>query len=803
LKFEIQKNMNISKIVVIGAGTMGGGIAAHCANVGLDVTLLDMPAKAEAGDRNAIVRSLWERQLKARPAALYTPKHAERVRLGNTEDDFDAAIAQADWIIEVIVEQLEPKRALAARIDALRKPDAIVTSNTSGIPIGSIVEGRSDGFKAHFFGTHFFNPPRYLKLLEVIPHAGSDRALIDAFVAFAESRLGKSVVLCKDTPNFIANRIGAFVGQIRTYAAIDNGYTVEEVDVLTGPMIGNPKTGTFRLTDLVGLDVMTHVTGNLYELALNDESREFFKTPAIMQKLLDAKALGNKTGAGFYKTVQTASGKEFWSLDLNSGEYVAPSKPRFDVFAETREIELADRFKLIFDKFGEDRGGQYVIETTLHILAYAARRIPEIADLPSDIDAAMRLGFGSEMGPFQIWDAIGVKRGVELMREREIAVAPWVEAMLAQGVTSFYATTDGAVSGVHAPDPARPTAVVHRVLARPKAALVLRELAGTQRELKRNASAALFDLGDGVLGYAFHGKGNTIDQYVADIGNHALELLQQDRWRAMVIGNQGKDFCLGANIGIFLMAASDPKLMDSTLGVWQEWILNLRFAPKPIVSAVHQRALGGGAEMGLLASRMAVAAETYIGLVEFGVGVIPAFGGCKELLRRVVSPHITSDSVNALPYVQKVFETIAYAKVSESAAQARELGFLVKEDQIVLNDLNLLGAAKRIALEMADAGYTPPHREDKPIYALGKRGKAAMFTAVENLRWGGHISEYDAYMAKLLANVLSGGDLSAPQWVSEKHIMDLERAAFTEVVQQPKTQDRIAHVLKFGKPLRN
>jgi 3-hydroxyacyl-CoA dehydrogenase len=778
--------MNIENVVVIGAGTMGGGIAAHCANVGLNVTLLDMPASE--GDRNGIVKSLWERQLKARPAALYTPKHAERVRLGNTEDDFDAAIAGADWIIEVVIEQLAPKQALMARIDALRKPGAIVSSNTSGIPIGKIAEGRSAAFKQHFLGTHFFNPPRYLKLLEVIPTAHTDPAVVAAVTAFAESRLGKSVVVCKDTPNFIANRIGAFIGQVRTYAAVENGYTVEEVDVLTGPMIGNPKTGTFRLTDLVGLDVMAHVTTNLLELAKDDESRELFQTPPVMQKLIDAKALGNKSGAGFYKTVQTKDGKEFHVLDLQTGEYKPPTKPRFDVFAETRELELADRWRMIFDKFESDRGGQFVIETTLHILAYAARRVPEIADNPADIDKAMRLGFGSEMGLFEIWDAIGLKRAADMMREREIAVAPWVDQLIASGAQGFHgqATTAPASTGIAAPP-----------------ALKLSALANTPREIKRNASASLFDMGDGVLCYEFHGKGNTIDNYVADMGNHALELLQKPDWRGMVIGNQGKDFCLGANIGIFLIAAGDPKQMAGILDSMQQWIQNLRYSPKPIVTALRQRALGGGVEMGLLASRIAASAETYMGLVEFGVGVIPAFGGCKELVRRNVSPHVTNDSVNALPFLQKVFETIAYAKVSESAESARDLGFLVREDRVIVNDEHLLGSAKRMVIEMADAGYRPPARDAKSIYAIGKKGKAAMATAIDTLRWGKHISDYDAFMARTLAHVLCGGDLSQPQWVTEQHILDLERDAFITLVQQPKSQERIAFMLKNGKPLRN
>ncbi len=790
--------MNITSVLVIGAGTMGGGIAAHCANAGFDVTLLDVPA--QTGDRNATVKALWERQLKARPPAFFSAKTAERVRLGNTADDFEAAASQADWIIEAIVEQLEAKRALHARIDAARKPGAIVSSNTSGIPISSIAAGRSAAFQAHFLGAHFFNPPRYLKLLEIIPTPRTDAAVLRAMIDMADNRLGKSVVVCKDTPNFIANRIGAFAIQTRMSTAITQGYAIEEVDMLSGPLIGNPRTGTFRLADLIGLDVLAQVNNTLYDLALNDESRECFRLPAVMQRLIGQKSLGNKSGAGFYKTVQGEHGKELWALDLASGAYAPASNPSFDLVATTRALPLAERWRAIFDADSSERGARFVVDTTLEILAYAARRVPEISDSPADIDRAMSLGFGSEMGPFEIWDAIGVARGMALMKTRSITVAPWVEAMLAAGRTSFYTRVDDAPAEVY-----RPTtkASAPAVISRAPALIDLAEFAGTAREIARNAGASLFDIGDDVLCYTFHGKGNTIDLHVADMGARALELLQNDRWRGMVIGNQGKDFCLGANISIFQAALGDPKQLDATLSRFQTWVQNLRHAPKPIVTAVRQRALGGGAEMCLLAARVVASAETYMGLVEFGVGLIPAFGGCKELLRRNVSPHVTSSSVNALPYLQQVFETIAFASVSESAEQARDNGFLSHADVIVLNDEQLLGAARRSVLNLADTGYQAPRRDAKPIYAMGSKGKATLATAIDALRWSDRFSEYDATLARALAHVLCGGDLSAPQWVSEQHILDLERNAFVDLAQRPQTQDRIAHMLKYGKPLRN
>lgn len=791
--------MKIQNVVVIGAGTMGGGIAAHCANVGLNVTLLDIPAPE--GDRNGIVKSLWERQLKAKPAALFTPDVATRVTLGNTEDNLDA-VKHADWVVEVIIEQLEPKRELMAKLEPLLKPSTVVSSNTSGIPIHAIAEGRSESFRQRFLGTHFFNPPRYLKLLEVIPTAETSAEVVHAFTEFAESKLGKTVVLCKDTPNFIANRIGIFVGQYRSIAALDNGYTVEEVDVLTGPLIGNPKTGTFRLSDLVGLDVWAHVCGNLYELAPDDESRELFKLPEFAQKLLADKRLGNKSGAGFYKQMKQADGsKAFYALNLQTLEYEPPTKPRFDVYAATKEMELPERLKEIFSnpKWQEDRGGAYLIETTLPILAYAARRLPEIADTPWEVDKAMRFGFNAEMGPFDIWDAIGVAHGVELMKARELTVPAWVEGMLAAGHTTFYQSEAGRLVGVFSP-----TQQTYVPLERPKLNIQLKELSGTPRELKRNASASLLDLGDGVLGLEFHSKGNTIDAFTMDMGRAALDLLNKDEWRAMVIANQGKDYCLGANIGMFIMALGDPESLEKVAKDSQQFFMDLRFAPKPIVTGPRQRVFGGGVETVLIGARIVASAETYMGLIEFGVGLIPGWGGCKELLRRVVSPHLAADErVDALPYLQKVFETIGFAKVSESGEQARGLGFLTAQDVVVANDEQLIGVAKQTALAMAEAGYTPPDRHARSIYAIGSRGKAAMKMAINQLRWGGYISEYDAFIANKLAHVLCGGDLSAPTWVTEDYILDLEREAALSLLREPKTQDRIMFMLKNGKPLRN
>jgi 3-hydroxyacyl-CoA dehydrogenase len=803
---------SINRVAVIGAGTMGGGIAALIASVGIPVTLLDIPGQeltpedaakgltlASPQIRNRVVNTLWERQLKAKPAALFTADAAKLVTLGNLEDDFDR-IRDADWIVEVIVEQLQPKQELMARIDAIRRPHTIVSSNTSGIPIATIAEGRSESFRRHFLGTHFFNPPRYLKLLEVIPTPDTDPDVIAFMQQFGSHTLGKGVVIAKDRPNFIANRLGSFVGQIRMNYAIEQGYTVEEVDNLTGPLIGNPSTATFRLNDLVGLDVAAHVTKNLYDAVPDDESRELFKLPPIFERLLAEKRLGNKTGSGFYKRQKGEGGKsEFWPLNLETGEYQPPTKVRFESVGQVRKIEkLDDRLRAIFKHGAGDRAGDYIINTTLPILAYAARRIPEIADSILDIDNAMRWGFNAEIGPFEMWDALGVRKTADLMRQKDIAVAPWVDEMLQKGIQSFYRRIGNEVTGVY--DPAGGKYVP---VDRPATVIKLSELHGTPAELRRNDSASILDLGDGVLCLEFHSKANSLDPSIAEMGFAALKLLREDQWRALVIGNEGKDFCVGANLGLFIYAVQGGQytMIEQATKQLQDLLMAFRYAPKPVVVAPFKRVLGGGTEVALSGSKIVASAETYMGLVEFGVGLIPAGGGCKELLRRIIAPHV-KDGVDVLPYVQQVFETIAFAKVSESGPHAREMGFLHVSDQIVMNDEHLLGEAKQAALDLAE-DYRAPNPNDNPIYVLGRRGKAAMLTAIKQMEWGRFISDHDAKIARKLAHVLAGGDLSAPQWVSEQYILDLEREAFVSLMGEPKTQERIAHTLQTGKPLRN
>ncbi len=791
--------MRIQKAVVIGAGTMGGGIAALIAGAGIPVTLLDIPA-GEGPDRNAIVKSMWDRQLKSSPSALFTPEVARLVTLGNTEDNF-AAVGEADWIVEVIIEQLAPKQALMTRIEAARKPGSIVSSNTSGIPISQIGAGCRADFRAHFLGTHFFNPPRYLKLLEVIPTADTNPSVVDFMKDFGGRVLGKGVVICKDTPGFIANRVGMYVGQARMVAAIEGDYTVEEVDALTGNLIGLPKTATFRLADLVGLDVHAHVLRNQYEALTGDEERQLFKVPQPLQKLLDAKTLGNKSGAGFYKTVKASTGeKEFWALDLKTGDYAAPGSPRFELYGKVRGFdELGARMRAIFEHGVGDRAGEFIIGTTLAICAYAGRRVPEIADSIIEIDNAMRWGFNAEAGPFETWDALGVRKAAELMRARDVAVPDWVDAMLAAGHESFFKYYGNTIVGAW-----DPVTSAYAKVERPALRLALKELAGTPHELKRNASASVMDLGDGVLCLEFHSKGNTLDGATDEMARAALALLDLPDYRAMVVANQGKDFCLGANIGLFLqaMGAGGIGAIDQAARQLQDLLMAFRFAPKPVVTAPFQRVLGGGAELSMSGARIVAAMETYMGLVEVAVGIIPAGGGCKELVRRNISPHV-ADGSDPVPHLARIFETIAFAKVSDSARAARERGFMSDSDVIVMNDLDLIGHARQQAIALADGGFTPPDATARSVYAIGQRGKAVLQSAIEHYRWGKYISAHDALIAKRLAHVLCGGDLSVPQWVPEQYLLDLEREVFCSLLGEKKTQERIAYMLKNNKPLRN
>jgi 3-hydroxyacyl-CoA dehydrogenase len=797
----------IRRVAVLGAGTMGAAIAAHAANAGLDVDLLDIaPTELTNAERrrglaldspevrDRIVRAGFERMSRARPAALAGAGAGERIRLGNFDDDFDR-IGAADWVIEAIVERLDPKQELMARVEKVARPDAVISSNTSGIPLASIAEGRSVEFRRRFLGTHFFNPPRYLRLVELIPLSDTDPAVLERMRAFCEDTLGKGPVIAKDTPNFIANRLGSFAGMHDLRYAFDYGYTVEEVDALTGPLLGRPKTATFRLTDQIGLDVAVGVARNLTELVPDDESLEDLRVPPQLDRMLEAGRLGIKSGAGFYRRDKRDGQTVFDVIDVDTLEYRPSQRPDLPIVRAARERDdLGDRLRLLLDRADDDRGARYVRDTLLPGLAYAARRVPEIADSLVEVDHAMEWGFGHQAGPFRTWDLIGVARAADAMDRLGIAVAGWVRDFLAAGNQRFYVGDKvySPLTGGYEPVPRDPKVLD---LARRKAE------AG---EVAANDSASLVDLGDGVLCFEIHSPASAIDSGVMEMGGRALDELRGGRWLGLVIANQAHNFCVGANLGEVGMAAYQGGFdqVEQASRALQDLLMGFRYAPRPVVAAPHGQTLGGGAEICLHADKVVASLETYIGLVEVGVGVIPAGGGCKELLRRIVSPAMRAgDDVPALPFVQRVLETIGTAKVATSALEARDLGFMTERDHVVMHPDHLLHAAKREVLAMA-GDYTPPVR-DRSIYAAGLPTLAALELGVRTLTWSGFASEHDALIGAKLAGVLCGGELSAPQWVDEDRILQLERRAFVELLHEPKTMERIQFLLTTGKPLRN
>ncbi len=791
---------DIRRVVVIGSGTMGGALAAHFANAGMTVSLLDIVPNKLTDDeqkknltlehpavRNRIVNAGMQALVKSKPAALFAPSVAERIRVGNLQDHFDW-VTDADWILEAIVENLELKRALMERIDAARKKNSIITTNTSGIPIAAIAQGRSKSFRQHFIGTHFFNPPRYLKLLEVIPGPDTSRQVVKFVKQFGETVLGKGVVICKDRPNFIANRLGSFLGSYAMRYTYENEYRVDEVDEFTGPIIGHPKTATFRLCDLVGVDIMYHVADNLYNAVPEDESRADLQPPEFLKTMVERKMLGNKTGGGFYKEVREESGKKkFYALNLRTFEYEKPGKYFFDSVGNAEMVEtLPEKLRAIVA--GDDRAAKFVWDTTAHYLAYASHRIPEIADDIVSIDNAMKWGFAHDAGPFETWDMLGVQETVERMARENIAVASWVTEMLAAGNTSFY--QDGAYY-----DPATKT---YKPIAPEANVIVLKNT----RIITENESASLRDLGGGVACLEFHTKMNALDDNIISVADAALAEVDKN-FVGMVIGNQGEHFSAGANVLTVGLAAENgewDKINEVTKAL-QDFLMRVRYSPKPIVTAPFGYTLGGGCEVAMAGSRIVAHAESYVGLVEVGMGLIPAGGGVKELLRRIVAPAMQTQNADVLAFLQRVFETVGTAKVATSAEEAKQMGFFGSDTRVVMNRDQLLAQAKQTVLNMAAEKYQAPARAK--IYAAGERALAAMRIAIYSMVSGKYISEYDAFVGEKLAYVLCGGSVTAPAWVDEQYILDLEREAFVSLCGQEKTRERIWHFLNTGKPLRN
>jgi len=804
---------SINRVTVIGSGTMGAAIAAHVANAGIPVNLLDvvpreLTPEEQAGGltlsypvvRNRIVTEGWNRCLKARPPNLFVADAAGRVTLGNLEDDIDL-VGQADWIVEAIVEQPDLKRQLMARIEPERRPGSIVSTNTSGIPIREIAEGRSEEFKAHFLGTHFFNPPRYLRLLEIIPAAETLPEIVEFMKRFATRSLGKGVVLCKDTPCFLANRYLSVVLSHVLNQALDNGFSVGEVDALTGPVIGHPKTATFRLLDLIGIDVVAHVNGSLYPAIPHDPFRGELKrekASRLIRGMLVHKWLGNKTGQGFYQGIKTAEGRRFLALNPASMEYGEQDRPVFDSLEENRQVnDTGERISRICS--ADDGAARFIRKTVSFGCNYAASLLPEVSDNIQSVDNVVKWGFGHELGPFEVWDALGVPESTARMEAEGLKVTPWVREMLAAGHTSFYSKEAGLLRRY---DPVTGSYVA---VEQDPRHIALRDLkADGKRVITNNASASLLDMGDGVLCLEFHTKVNALDINVFEMMERAREELEKD-WAGMVIGNQGSHFCAGADLNMFVEEAEKKEwdAMDARIRKVQDIVMAFRHSPKPVVSAPFNMVLGGGAEVMMEASAICAAAETYAGQVEAAVGVVPALGGCKELLRRIVSPFVKQmPNADPLPFLRQVFETVAMAKVSASAEEARQSGFLAPTDRIVMNSSHLLHEAKRMVLDMVEFGWRPAIR-GREIWAMGASGLAALEVGIRGYREAGYISDHDALIAGKTALVLCGGRLSRPQWVDPQVILDLERESFLSLLGTRKTLDRVLHMLKTGKPLRN
>ena len=801
--------MNIGKAAVLGAGTMGAGIAAHLANAGIPTLLLDIaPADLTSEEekkgftlessrvRNRIVDSLFEAAKKLKPAPFMLADNAKLIKTGNFVDDL-AKIKDCDLVIEAVVENLEIKHKIFAEVEKYRKPGAVIASNTSGIPIESIAEPFSDDFKAHFLGIHFFNPPRYMKLVEVIPGKQTSGEVACAIAGFLDRRLGKGVVPAKDRPNFIANRIGTFGMMAVVHEMIASGFTPTEIDQITGKAIGHASSATFRTSDLVGLDVLVHVNKNLYPAVPEDEDRDVFLIPPVIDQMLEKRLLGDKTKGGFFKKTKNTEGKtEILELDLETFEYKPQQKTKFPSLDAAQSVDdLPKRVNALV--WGDDRVGEFLWKTTSRLCRYAANRIPEIADTVVEIDNAIKWGFGWEIGVFEAWDAIGVRGSIERM-EKEGQPAPAnLKAMLEAGAETFYKSENGErsffdlVGGGYKPVPERP------------GVLVLKSVKDRTGVIKTNPGASLIDIGDGVACLEFHSKMNSIGGDTVQMINFALDEVERN-FQGLVVGNQGGNFSAGANIMLLLMAAQEEEWDDINMMVraLQNAVMRLRYSPKPVVTAPYGLTLGGGCEIAMHGDRAQSAAETYIGLVEVGVGVIPAGGGTKEMTMRAMDAAKDVPDADPLAFLKKTFEMIGMGKVATSAQEARAWGFLRDIDSISMNGDRLVADAKQEVLNLVSLGYSQPV-ERTDIYVMGEAAESAMKLALHMMKQGGYISDHDQLIGRKLAHVMAGGSVNHSTEVSERYLLDLEREAFVSLCGERKTQERIAAMLKTGKPLRN
>ena len=795
----------IKKVAVIGSGIMGSGIACHFANIGVEVLLLDIvPFELNSAEkakgltlenkfvRNRLVNDSLKASLKSKPSPIYNQKFASRISTGNLDDDLHK-IKDADWIIEVVVERLDIKKSVFEKIEKHRKPGTLITSNTSGIPISYMNEGRSEDFKKHFAVTHFFNPPRYLKLFEVVPGPDCKQEVTDFLIMYGEKFLGKTSVLAKDTPAFIGNRVGIFGIMSLFHQVKELGLTVEEVDKLTGPVIGRPKSATFRTVDVVGLDTLVHVANGIYENCPDDEAHELFKLPEFIDKMMENKWLGSKTGQGFYKKVVEGGKKSIQVLELDSLEYRPSKRAKFATLELTKTIDkVIDRFKILVK--GKDKAGEFYRKNFAAMFGYVQNRIPEISDELYRLDDAMKAGFGWEHGPFQIWDAIGIEKGVELMQAENIPVASWVTEMVASGNKSFYTVCDGAKYYYSIPSK-------NQEKIPGQDSFIILDNIRESKTIWSNAGASIQHLGNGVLNVEFQSKMNTLGGEVLQAINKGIDLAETE-YEAVILGNQAEHFTVGANLAMVFMMAVEQEYEELNFSVkyFQDTVMRLRYSSCPTIIAPHGYTFGGGCELSLHADKVIAAAETYIGLVEFGVGIIPGGAGSKEMAVRA-SEGVLKDDVK-LNKLRDYFINVAMAKVATSAHEAYDLGFFKEhKDLVVVNKNRQIATAKRHAIQMLEDGYTQPAPKKALVY--GQQALGMFLVGTDSLEKGHYASEHDKKIANKLGYVMAGGDLSEPTYVSEQYLLDLEREAFMSLMTERKTLERIEHMLKTGKPLRN
>lgn len=797
----------IRKAAVLGAGTMGASIAAHLANVGIPCYLLDIvlpePSEGEkkAGItredksfRNKLAAGAVENLAKMRPSPLYDKKDAALLTPGNLEDDLKV-VSEVDWVIEVVVERMDIKKQLLEKLEGFRQPGTIVSTNTSGLSVNGMVEGRSPEFKKHFLGTHFFNPPRYMKLLEVIPGEETDPEIVEFFKRFADGVLGKGVVLAKDTPNFIANRIGVY-GLLRTVEHMEKeGLTISDVDALTGPAMGRPRSATFRTLDMVGLDVFLHVARNVGESVTEDWEVKAFEIPAFIEDMAGKKWLGEKTKQGFYKVERSQGKKEILALDYKSMEFKPKEKAKFACLEASKKAGSKEAgIKALVES--EDKGGRFTWKVTRDALNYAALKLDEMADDIVAVDNAMRWGFNWELGPFQTWDAIGVKNMTERMGEEGVEVPPLVQKLLDAGFESFYKKEKGQM---HYFDHKKED---YRLLDPLPGVIFLPDLREEGKVVMGNSGASLVDIGGGVACFEIHSPHQALGADVMMLLNKSLEEVEKN-WQGMVIANHARNFCVGANLMLVLMEAQAEEWdeIDMLIRQFQTILMRMKYCEKPVVAAPHSLALGGGYELIAHADAIMAAAETYMGLVELGVGVIPAGGGTKEMVLRSTAHVMDNEDVDLLPFITEVFKVVGQAKVATSAREAVNYKYMRPTDGIVVNGDRRIDEAKKRVLAMAATGYKPP--TPRKIRVMGETGFAALKAGVYMMKEGKYISEYDAYLGEKLAYIMSGGLVPANTRVTEQHLLDLEREVFVHLCGQPKTQARMAHMLQTGKPLRN